>query len=213
MVRTVNESKLIYTIHIYIPYIHIYIYIYTYIHIYIFANMYHLNMYVKSFRPIINKQPHIKSISQLNWGLPFLISLPIDSVAVNPVGKLDYTENNFNNPTPCNTSREYGILFCSPRTRWRQRMETFSAFLRWIPLTKASDAELWCFLWSAPENGWENNRGDLRHHRADYDVIVMKQRFLKPLKPGSRCRRDCRRFLEQISGYWMDLYWFYVFFR
>ena len=23
--------------------------------------------------------------------------------------------------------------------------------LRWIPLTKACDAELWCFLWSAPE--------------------------------------------------------------
>ena len=22
---------------------------------------------------------------------------------------------------------------------------------RWIPLTKASDMELWCFLWSAPE--------------------------------------------------------------
>ena len=22
---------------------------------------------------------------------------------------------------------------------------------RWIPLTKASDAELWCFLWSTPE--------------------------------------------------------------
>ena len=22
---------------------------------------------------------------------------------------------------------------------------------RWIPLTKVSDAELWCFLWSAPE--------------------------------------------------------------
>ena len=22
---------------------------------------------------------------------------------------------------------------------------------RWIPLTKTSDAELWCFLWSAPE--------------------------------------------------------------
>ena len=26
---------------------------------------------------------------------------------------------------------------------------------RWIPLTKASDAELWCFLWSTP---WINNR-------------------------------------------------------
>ena len=26
---------------------------------------------------------------------------------------------------------------------------------RWIPLTKASDAELWCFLWSVPSiNGW-----------------------------------------------------------
>ena len=22
---------------------------------------------------------------------------------------------------------------------------------RWIPLTKASDAELWCFIWSGPE--------------------------------------------------------------
>ena len=40
-------------------------------------------------------------------------------------------------------------------------METFSALLvlrdgnpprqRWIPLTKASDAELWCFRWSAIE--------------------------------------------------------------
>ena len=41
---------------------------------------------------------------------------------------------------------------------WRHQMETFSALLtlsageftghRWIPLTKASGAELWCFLWS-----------------------------------------------------------------
>ena len=38
-------------------------------------------------------------------------------------------------------------------------METFSALLalcvgtghRWIPLTKASDAKLWCFIWSAAE--------------------------------------------------------------
>ena len=47
---------------------------------------------------------------------------------------------------------------------------------RWIPLTKASDAEFWCFLWSIPWiNSWINNReaGDLRHHRAHYDVIVM----------------------------------------
>ena len=48
---------------------------------------------------------------------------------------------------------------------------------RWIPLTKASDAELWRFLSSVPAwiNGWVNNReaGDLRRHRARYDVIVM----------------------------------------
>ena len=47
---------------------------------------------------------------------------------------------------------------------------------QWIPLTKTSDAELWCFLWSASwTNGWVNNReaGNLRRHRAHYDVIVM----------------------------------------
>ena len=69
-------------------------------------------------------------------------------------------------------------------------MEPFSALLalcagnftvhRWIPRTKATiDAELWCFLWSAPRIiGWVNNReaGDLRRHRAHYDVIAMNTR-------------------------------------
>ena len=53
-------------------------------------------------------------------------------------------------------------------TWWRHQMEAFSALLafcagnspvtgefpvcdRWIPRIKANDAELWCFLWSAPE--------------------------------------------------------------
>ena len=45
-------------------------------------------------------------------------------------------------------------------TWWRHQMETVSALLaicagnspaRWILRTKASDAGLWCFLWSAPE--------------------------------------------------------------
>ena len=46
----------------------------------------------------------------------------------------------------------------------------------WIPLTKASDAELWCFLWSVPEQTrWINNReaGDLRRYQAHYDISVM----------------------------------------
>ena len=47
---------------------------------------------------------------------------------------------------------------------------------RWLPRTKASDAELWCCLWSGPwTNGWVNNRdaGDLRRHCTHNDVIVM----------------------------------------
>ena len=48
---------------------------------------------------------------------------------------------------------------------------------RWIPSTKAIGAGRWCFLWSAPWiNGWVKNReaGDLRRHRAHYDVIVIR---------------------------------------
>ena len=42
----------------------------------------------------------------------------------------------------------------------------------WITGTNASDAERWCFLWSAP---WASNgeAGDLRRHYAPYDVNVM----------------------------------------
>ena len=55
-----------------------------------------------------------------------------------------------------------------------------------FPLTKASDAELWCFLWSAPGiNGWVNNReaGDLRCNGAYCDVIVMYHMVHQLLKP------------------------------
>ena len=46
---------------------------------------------------------------------------------------------------------------------------------RWIPRTKASDAELWCFLWYVWINGRVNTReaGDLRRHRAHYVITVM----------------------------------------
>ena len=60
---------------------------------------------------------------------------------------------------------------------------TFSALLalcegnspvtRRNPLSKASDAELWCFLWSAPEQTVNRNAGDLRCHCAHYDVTAM----------------------------------------
>ena len=71
----------------------------------------------------------------------------------------------------------YWSMICSPL--WRHDRKTTVSLMagrRWIPHTKASDAELWCFLWSAPWiNGWVNNReaGDLIRHRAHYDVVVM----------------------------------------
>ena len=46
----------------------------------------------------------------------------------------------------------------------------------WIPRTKASDAELWCFFFICDWiNGWVNNceAGDLRRYPTHYDVIVM----------------------------------------
>ena len=39
-----------------------------------------------------------------------------------------------------------GNIFHVTGPLWRE-----STGHRWIPLTKASDAELWCFLWSVPE--------------------------------------------------------------
>ena len=51
---------------------------------------------------------------------------------------------------------------------------------RWIPHTKASDAELLMFtlicVWI---NGWVNNgeAGDLRRYRGHYDVIVMDRKY------------------------------------
>ena len=50
---------------------------------------------------------------------------------------------------------------------------------RWIPRTKASDAELRCSLIWAQINDWVNNReaDDLRRDRAHYDITVMVTRI------------------------------------
>ena len=50
---------------------------------------------------------------------------------------------------------------------------------RWIALTKASNAEIWYFLWSAPEQTVEQTMetkqaSDLRRHHAHYDATIMK---------------------------------------
>ena len=55
-------------------------------------------------------------------------------------------------------TRSYLSYMTTVRPWWRHQLETFPRYWpfvrgihRWIPLTKASDAEVWCFLWSAPE--------------------------------------------------------------
>ena len=65
---------------------------------------------------------------------------------------------------------------------WCHQMEIFrvtgsfpgeSTGHHWIPLTKASDVELWCFFFiCAKTNSWANNEA-LRRHCALHDVSVM----------------------------------------
>ena len=65
---------------------------------------------------------------------------------------------------------------------------------RSIPLTKASDAELWCFLWSAPWiNGWVNNReaGALSRHRVHYDVIIIIRGQTSAWLKSYDCNLEC----------------------
>ena len=64
----------------------------------------------------------------------------------------------------------------------------------WIPLAKASDAEVWCFLICAWINSSVNNRdaGDLRHHCTNYDVPVMMQRM---------CQMYLFHFLSIVYGF------------
>ena len=49
---------------------------------------------------------------------------------------------------------------------------------RWIPLTKDSDTELGCFVWSAPGQMVEQKVGKLERHRAHYDVTAMDQEII-----------------------------------
>ena len=47
-------------------------------------------------------------------------------------------------------------ILSGPETKWKHFCVTVPLWgectgHRWIPLTKASDAEVWCFLWPAPE--------------------------------------------------------------
>ena len=77
---------------------------------------------------------------------------------------------------------------------------------RWIPRTKGSDVELWCFLWSAPwTNIWANtgDAEDLRRHRAHYVVIVM----ILPTWFGSGAAKTVPGYKSCISHLTLDAYY------
>ena len=64
---------------------------------------------------------------------------------------------------------------------------------RWIPRTKASEAELWCFFFiCAWMNGWVNNNeaGDVKRHRAHYDVDIMLMGQLNKVFSSKTWKRD-----------------------
>ena len=76
----------------------------------------------------------------------------------------------------------------------------------WIPLTKASDAELWCFLWSLPFSK-HRNAGDSKRHRSHYDVTVMwniYDDFLQQ-QPGPNCHYE--RFQDKTLCLWENTSW------
>ena len=71
---------------------------------------------------------------------------------------------------------------------------------QWMSVTKASEAELRCFFLSrAWINSWVNNHepGDLRHHRAHYDIIVMTANALIPY-----VRRSAAATVATMQGKW-----------
>ena len=78
-----------------------------------------------------------------------------------------------------------------------------------VPFTNASDAELWCFLWSVPEQTVANNRDadDLRCHRAHYDVTVMHWSYTPPYLSWIWKRIHSSHNEIRISGMiWMYFY-------
>ena len=110
---------------------------------------------------------------------------------------------------------------------WRHQMDAISTLLALsvgnspvtgeFPSQRASDAELWCFLWSSPwMKGWLNNgEADyLRRHCAHYDVILMTTTDFNCLPWNARrnqniiftskCRFDVKcTFWLRCMSYWL----------
>ena len=71
---------------------------------------------------------------------------------------------------------------------------------RWIPLTKASDAEFWCFLWSSLNKrlSKQSKHMCLGCHRDHYDAIVMlNSMILQPMEAWIKRTPFCRLHFEK----------------
>ena len=86
---------------------------------------------------------------------------------------------------------------------------------QWIPLTKANDAELWCYLWSVPQQRLNKQliHHDLRHQHAHHDIVVMvwSMSYFKLLHCCIKCHTMLHHIvmsLEYISNFALAFIWF-----
>ena len=93
-----------------------------------------------------------RNVCWMWWEYMYLMLITHSSVSYVDIFRNGDNILTFQVPVPFIST--YGTLTWS-QAWWRHPMETFSALLtlcnRWIPITTASDAELWCPYWSAPE--------------------------------------------------------------
>ena len=89
----------------------------------------------------------------------------------------------------------------------------------WSSLTKVSDAELWCFLWSVSEHTVEQtiNTGDLIGNRTHYDVTVMamskfcRHAIISCTVESVVSSAPCRPFQLQYFGLYLHVLLFLVY--
>ena len=132
------------------------------------------NIEFKTFSPHLEMDcfaPHL--LMNMGWNYPtWTVSIPMGCIP----GKVDIIHTNELHPI----------------TWWRHQMETFSALLAFVrgihrsPVNSSHKGQwrgalMFSFI-CAWINGWVNNReaGDLRRHRAHYDVVVMNMNRIRP---------------------------------
>ena len=129
------------------------------------------------------RRPGYKSLSE-----PMTVSLPTHICVTRPQwAKLTGNRTQWNSTRRVhNYWKSCSMITSSNRNSFRVTGPLWGETTghRWIPLTKASEAELWCFL---STNGWANNwdAGDLRRHSAHYRSLLRHCNDLKRMPDTS----------------------------